>query len=379
LLVAMGIAVSIMGSAFALATGWQFGFGAEAERADVQQRLRVAVEVLSGDLARAGGGARDGSSGALGVSVAAVLPYRPDSASPDPPGTVRPDAITILSAVPNPAAQTTLRSSLAARSGDAFIRVDPGCPADDQNCGFDAGMDLVVFDDTGAFDTFRVASVEAGTLNLRHTMPDSSRVYPAGARIVAAASRTYWLRTDESSGASQLVRSDGTGPDAPVVDHLVALTFDYFGEPLPPALVHAVSDPAGPWTTYGPRPPALEQRVSAYPAGENCAFAVDAAPEHVPRLDPLGAGSAALVMLDAARLSDGPWCPDAFSLNRYDADLLRVRRIAVTLRVETPLSALRGPASVLFARGGTSRTAIGWVPDQEVRFDVAPRNLNLGR
>ena len=84
-------------------------------------------------------------------------------------------------------------------------------------------------------------------------------------------------------------------------------------------------------------------------------------------------------MLDAARLSDGPWCPDAFSLNRYDADLLRVRRIAVTLRVETPLSALRGPASVLFARGGTSRTAIGWVPDQEVRFDVAPRNLNLGR
>jgi hypothetical protein len=40
---------------------------------------------------------------------------------------------------------------------------------------------------------------------------------------------------------------------------------------------------------------------------------------------------------------------------------------------------LRGPAGVLFTRGGTSTSSTRYVPDQEVRFDITPRNLNLGR
>ena len=71
----------------------------------------------------------------------------------------------------------------------------------------------------------------------------------------------------------------------------------------------------------------------------------------------------------------GPWRPDNASPGRYDADLLRVRRVRVTLRVQTANASYRGPAGALFARGGTSNGGERYVPDQEITFDVAPRNL----
>lgn len=64
---------------------------------------------------------------------------------------------------------------------------------------------------------------------------------------------------------------------------------------------------------------------------------------------------------------------------RFDADLLRVREVRVTVRLQALSRSLRGPASLLFAKGGTARTTETLVPDQQVQFDVTPRNLNLGR
>ena len=61
-----------------------------------------------------------------------------------------------------------------------------------------------------------------------------------------------------------------------------------------------------------------------------------------------------------ARLADGPWIPNAAALNRFDADLLAIRRVRAIVRV-TP-----------------ARTFVGLpVSDLEVRLDVSPRNLNL--
>ena len=60
-----------------------------------------------------------------------------------------------------------------------------------------------------------------------------------------------------------------------------------------------------------------------------------------------------------------------------DADLLRIRRVRFTLRVQTALASLRGPAGLLFTHGGLSRAAGRTVPDVEIQFDVTPRNLNL--
>jgi hypothetical protein len=85
------------------------------------------------------------------------------------------------------------------------------------------------------------------------------------------------------------------------------------------------------------------------------------------------------VELKQADLVDGPWCPSADKPNRFDADLLRVRRVRVTLRVQAAQASMRGPAGPLFTKGGTSQGASRYLPDQEVTFDVTPRNLNLGR
>ena len=56
----------------------------------------------------------------------------------------------------------------------------------------------------------------------------------------------------------------------------------------------------------------------------------------------------------------------------------RTRLVRVTLRVEAAAASLRGPAGPLFTRAGTSTTAERYVPDREVQFDVAPRNLDSG-
>jgi hypothetical protein len=101
--------------------------------------------------------------------------------------------------------------------------------------------------------------------------------------------------------------------------------------------------------------------------------------EHQPRLTALAGAGAPDVELTPALLTDGPWCPNALTPNRFDADLLRVRRVRVTVRVQSALASLRGPAGTLFLKGGTATAGERYVPDMEVQFDVTPRNMNLGR
>jgi hypothetical protein len=175
----------------------------------------------------------------------------------------------------------------------------------------------------------------------------------------------------------QLVRYEGDGAaDAPVIDHIVSLNFDYVGEAEPPLLVPPASNWDAVRTTYGPAPPPSSVQPTAYPAGENCAFARDANGAPVPRL-PVMATGAVMVALPASMLTDGPWCPDATSANRYDADLLRVRLVIVTVRIEAALASLRGPAGPLFTRTGTARGS-RFVPDREVRLVIATRGASVG-
>jgi hypothetical protein len=112
-----------------------------------------------------------------------------------------------------------------------------------------------------------------------------------------AATVTYWLKKDQDD-RYQLMRYDGRQSDLPIVDHVSSLRFDYFG--------------------------------------------------------------AVGVSIDHQRLGDGPWVPDAVSADRFDRDLLAIRRVRVTLRV--------GPARVM---------RLGPLADQEIAMDVSPRNMNL--
>jgi hypothetical protein len=378
----MGIALSVMAGTLTIVSGFQLGFAAEGERVDGQQRLRVAVNALSRDLSMAGTGSYQGSRpGPLGFSVAAVFPFRQGATRADSPGVVRPDVLTVIHVPAQTSAQATIRLPMPAASGAAFINLDPGCPLTHPACSFSAGMDVMIYDDTGSYDTFRVLTVQAGAMQLLHTMADTAQWYAPGARIVEAATHTYYLKAEPSTDTFQLMHYDGVASDVAVVDHVVALAFEYFGEPSPPTLLRPITDPTGPWATYGPVPPPPGVRSTAYPPGESCTFQLDERGEQqVPRLIALGDGvGTTLVKLTEAQLRDGPWCPDAVNAHRYDADLLRIRRVSVTMRLEAALPALRGPAGPLFTRGGTARAAIRWVPDQEIRFDVAPKNLNIGR
>jgi hypothetical protein len=130
--------------------------------------------------------------------------------------------------------------------------------------------------------------------------------------------------------------------------------------------------------TYGPKPPAIGVAKGAWPAGENCTIMMQGGIQQ-PRLATLGTG---LAKLTAAQLTDGPWCPDAGNSNRFDADLFRVRKVRVTLRLQTGNASLRGNLTsgvdALWSVHGTA-TGNRMVPDQQIRFDVTPRNMNLGR
>jgi hypothetical protein len=178
---------------------------------------------------------------------------------------------------------------------------------------------------------------------------------------------------------------DGDQRDAAIVDNVVDLAFEYFGDPRPAFVLKPSTDPVGPWTTYGPRPPALgatpyDMDPWEYGPGGNCIFQVDGGTGlQVPRLPDLAANSQGLVQMDEDMLTDGPFCPNSTSASRFDADLLRIRKIGVVLRVQVASSELRGPAGVLFRNAGTGFSSRMMVADQEIRFEVTPRNFNLGR
>jgi hypothetical protein len=326
-LLAATLMIALLGAVFALIDPAQGAFRSQPEASDLQQRLRVAVTTLTTELLAAGAGPHLGEGGGSLLRYRApVLPYRLGPGGDDPSRGVffRPDAVTVVYV---PAA------------GDAV----PG--------------DEAVY--LGSDGALTVASGGAGQLS----------------RVLA---RTYYLRADAATGAFQLRRFDGIATDSPVVDHVVGLEYSYFGDATPPAVVAEgeAADATAPWATYGPWPPAVGEDDAGdnWPPGENCIFGIDEA-RHVARLAAVGPPGS-LVPLAEAALTDGPWCPDATSAQRYDADLLRVRRIRVTVRVQAAAASVRGPAGVLFARAGTATSAARLVPDQEVQFDVTPRNLN---
>ncbi len=390
LLIAATVLMLLAGALFEFIVPALGTFQAQPEVADMQQRLRVSTDVLAKDLMMAGAGMYTGTSaGALHNYFAPVVPYRIGDRSSDARAGVfyRSDAISVIY-VPSTPAQAMVQpldngAKLARHASQLLVTSEPNCPPDrsDARCGFTEKMRALLFTAGGAFDAVTIGGVQGSVLQLQYD-GDLSAEYPKGSPITEVATHTYYLKSDPASTTFQLMHYDGHLTDLPVVDNVVALLFEYWGTAAPPMLLpnKAPTDTVGPWTTYGPRPPALGQpgaSATAWPDGENCAFAVVGGVQ-VPRLPSLGADSSQVQLL-SAMLTDGPWCPDTAADEPYDADLLRVRRIRVRLPIQVASAALRGPAGALFLRGGTSTSAERYIPDQEVRFDITPRNMNMAR
>ena len=386
LLVSMMIMLAVTAGIFSVMNPAQGTFQSQPEVADMQQRLRVGVDTLYKDILMAGAGAYAGSqAGTLSGFFASILPYRQSGNGAVDDGALkfRSDGITLFY-VPPTFAQSTISAPMPNVSEELKVEADPGCPNNDPLCGFEEGMTIILYDDTGSYDTMTITEVQSPAAHLQHNQQgDLSKAYAAGAKVAQIAQHVYFW----NSTTKQLMHADGSTSDGgvPVVDNVVDLEFEYWGEPQPPTLVRPGVDQK---TTYGPEPPPLAAaKGDFWPNGENCVITVaGAAPalQQVPRLAALGNPATGLVKLNdpsvpAASLTDGPWCPDPNNANRYDADLLRVRKVSVKLRVQAAVASLRGTDTLLFRNPGTPNPASRLLPDQEIRFDVTPRNLNLGR
>ena len=400
LLVSTAIMITVTGAIFSLMNPAQGSAQTQPEVADMQQRVRVAVDTLRKDLIMAGAGSYSGGMvGALYNYFAPVMPFRKGELYEDADGLsidgdfkydadmIGSDAITIVYVPPTPA-QTKVNQVFGGGNAaeiDVDAQVNCGPSKHDQLCGFYPGMRVLIMDIDGSWDTVTLTNVQDEALHLQHHSNLSASYDSGNAILTQVATHTYYLKTDEDTGTYQLMHYDGDQTDLPIVDNVVKLVFEYFGDPAPPTLLPNVvlSDTSGPWTTYGPKPPELGVAQTGWPDGENCVFKVVSGAQ-VPRLDTLDTGNVQVKLdpsiLDGSDEDDrGAWCPNADSPMKFDADLLRIRRVRVTLRVQASLAALRGPAGLLFRRGGTSSSAERFVPDQEIKFDVTPRNMNLGR
>jgi hypothetical protein len=360
---AVVIMMAVTGAVFSLMNPAHGVFKTQPEFSEMQQRLRVVVDALYRDLMMAGAGVEIGSAiGPLANYFPPVLPFRRGAQAPDPPGIFRTDRVSILY-VPPMSPQSTTSSVMTDPVADIPLNPQTGCPVGNPLCRFKIGSTALVFDATGAHDTFRITGIVSVPASLQHSNQPLSFGYGPGAAVTQVTTVTYWIKSDPSTATSRLMRYDGEQSDLPVADHVIGLAFEYFGDTHPPVLHTLLTDPTGPWTSYGPRPPLLgvDNRQDSWPAGENCVFSVEpASGRWVPRagLHAIDTAGETLVKLDAGSLSDGPWCPDALASGRVDADLLRIRRIRVTVKVRGP----RQPPAT-----------------QQVSFDVSPRNLNVGR
>jgi type II secretory pathway pseudopilin PulG len=385
MLLSMAIMVGVTAAIFRLVDPAHGTYRTQPEVSDMQQRLRVSTSFLASDLLMAGAGAPSGGQqmGSLMNYFAPIQPLRTGWINSDVAAGVlfRDDAITIFY-VPVGAPQTKLTEEMPQPSSELKVEVSPGCGGQTSplscGAGFKDGMKVIIFDETGAWDDMTITQVQDASLHLQHNKQvpgnELSKKYGTSAQVAQVQQRTYYL----NNATQQLMYYDGYLREEAVVDNVVDVEFEYFGEARPPTLFLDASNAQQ--TTYGPRPPNVANtNGTTWPPGENCIFTRDAGAQAVPRLPNLAPGSSGLVKLTQAQLTDGPWCPDGAFPTRFDADLYRVRKVGVVLRVQVASAELRGPAGALFRNAGTSISGRQLVPDQEIRFEVTPRNINLGR
>jgi hypothetical protein len=282
-------------------------------------------------------------AGSLLAAFAPVLPRRIGLSGADAPSTARADAISIVY-VPVTLSQTTT-STVVPDPGGLAVEAAPNCPIGQPVCGLRAGTAIVVFDDSGRHDVFSVTGILNNAAEIQPHARSLPYAYPAGAHVAQVEARSIYF----DGTASELRQYDGYQTDVPIADNVVGLAFEYFGDPEPPRR---------------PKPPVGE---------ENCLY--DTAGKLKGSFVPSGSPGE-LVALPLSMLSDGPWCGSGDTM--FDADLLRVRTVRVSIRIQASLAAFRstGPA---FVRPGTNRSSTTALPDLVAARRISPPNLGVGR
>ena len=241
------------------------------EAIDLHQRVRVVSDMLQRDIAMAGAGPLHGSlAGRLGALVPPIVPARTGARSPDPELSAFFDRISVIT-VPDGATESALMTSMM-RPFDG-LRLDPaaqGCSPSGL-CGFTEGTRALVIDPRGAGFGYDLFTVTSATTELAHDAPNPgfSKAYPVDALVVPIVQRVYSF--DRLN--RRIVLYDGYQSEMPLIDNVLNLTFEYFGD----------------------------------------------------------AAAGGLQRLPLTQLSDGP--ATGISPHTFDRDLLRVRLVHVTLRL----------------------------------------------
>ena len=219
---------------------------------------------------------------------------------------------TTLSVSRTSGSETTILSPIAGPA--PVVRLDPGPGCAPPVCGYGARDLVLVFDEHGAWELFRVTGTGAMTLALERAHATAT-VFAPGAVVAPIELHHYYADTERL----QLRHYDGWQGDFPLVDDLVDLRFRFFGDAGAPVCQEPAPTAAG-----GPR-----------------------------------------VEIGLAELTNGPWCGPAGL--PFDADLLRIRAVACRA------PAGRRPAVLRAARSCARRARY---PDYAVSFTVAPRNMS---
>ncbi len=316
---------------------------AQPEQLDAQQRARSAATALARHLSMAGAGIDAGPrNGPLLHYLPPIVPRRAGLLLADAPAVVRADTVT-LALISSSFSQSTLASPVSAAAPTLLATPYATCPPPASLCGLSSGATVVAYSASGLHSWYRLTT---STAPAALAPLQASTAGQAAGDVVAEAERhTYYF----DAGARQLRHYDGAFTDVPVVDDVVALQFEYFGEPASPTR---------------PKPPIGEA---------NCLY--DATGTFLP-LPALPGATGSLTPLPLSLFADGPWCGAGAA--QFDADLLRIRTVRVRLRVQASAVWARalGPA---FLVPGTARSALLAVPDVHLTFDVSPRNMSIAR
>jgi hypothetical protein len=330
LLVAVAIALLISAAGVRVLVEAVDAFAWQPASAELTARAGAVAQLLAADLAAAGAGPHarlDTGAGPLAAPPSVrlsswlppILPRVVGLDGADSDDVAAADRLSILT-VADGAPQAAVRR-LPPRWA---FRPGPTCPALVDGCGLRAGLPLLWLEARPGFELGEAAVVDASGLDVPGVTPSADEALVAAVEIVS-------YRFDAARG--ELLRSRARGRGLPLAGHVTAFVVELWGDGDPPA---------------GPRWP---------PGDETCVTLADGSP----RLTAWAPPGTPSIRLEVARLADGPWCGTAPF--RFDADLFRVRRVRVRLRLEADGDAVR------------SGTPTRNVRDIELALDVAPPAL----
>jgi prepilin-type N-terminal cleavage/methylation domain-containing protein len=224
LLVSMAILLTVLSTVCQLASPAHATAIVQGELQEMQQRARVVADRLTRDLWLAGAGTLSAPRrGPLGSRFTPIVPAVCCGTNADPPGSSFTDRLTVMY-VPHDAIEAVTAMDIAPDALFLALAPGPSC-ASPPLCGLADGDVIVVFDDSGSYDTFRLDLSSGLAVLVPRSIPYVTR-YAAGATAAQAVSRTY----SHDSSSDVLFVEEGDGAPQPMVDRVTAFQVEYRDE-----------------------------------------------------------------------------------------------------------------------------------------------------